>query len=203
MDRTVDPQVLAIALGEHEAGLLPTPDELAELIARVEVGAIHAGFVVSEDLLGNCLVSTRRCCGCRRHRCVRPGRRDAFLSHSNDQRYEHRHPLQHDGCRGSHQDGQPGRHRRGGGPSNSCRDPAADGDPVAVPKALSFALNPISTDPRLLTIARLLRCGGAVLRACYRSESMKAPTGLSPARRPSAPGLAAAGSAASHPACGR
>ncbi|NUK13319.1 hypothetical protein HRW18_36330 [Streptomyces lunaelactis] len=52
MDRTVDPQVLAIALGEHEAGLLLTPDELAELIARVEVGAIRAGFVVSEDWLG-------------------------------------------------------------------------------------------------------------------------------------------------------
>lgn len=51
MDRTVDPQVLAIALGEHEPGILPTPDELATLIAQVEVRAIRAQFGLSDELL--------------------------------------------------------------------------------------------------------------------------------------------------------
>lgn len=52
MDRTVDPQVLAAALGQHQPGLLPTPTELAELIADVEVNAIRAEFTVPEELLG-------------------------------------------------------------------------------------------------------------------------------------------------------
>ncbi|MFC8406560.1 DEAD/DEAH box helicase [Streptomyces griseoincarnatus] len=52
MDRTVDPGILAIALGEHEPGILPTPEELATLIAQVEVSAIRAEFGVSEELLG-------------------------------------------------------------------------------------------------------------------------------------------------------
>ncbi|WP_432034045.1 DEAD/DEAH box helicase [Streptomyces antibioticus] len=52
MDRTVDPQVLAVALGEHQPGLLPSPAELAALIADVEVDAIRAEFAVSEELLG-------------------------------------------------------------------------------------------------------------------------------------------------------
>lgn len=52
MDRTVNPQILAIALGEHAVGVLPTPDELAELIAQVEVGAIRDRTSVSEELLG-------------------------------------------------------------------------------------------------------------------------------------------------------
>jgi hypothetical protein len=52
VDRTVDPQVLSVALGQHQPGLLPTPVELAALIADVEVDAIRAEFAVSEELLG-------------------------------------------------------------------------------------------------------------------------------------------------------
>ncbi|MFB8089615.1 DEAD/DEAH box helicase [Streptomyces sp. NPDC055992] len=52
MDRTVDPQVLSVALGHHRPGLLPTPAELAALIADVEVDAIRAEFAVSDELLG-------------------------------------------------------------------------------------------------------------------------------------------------------
>ncbi|MFE7126695.1 DEAD/DEAH box helicase [Streptomyces sp. NPDC057617] len=52
MDRTVNPEILAIALGVHEAGLLPSPDELATLITEVEVGAIRAEAGVPDQLLG-------------------------------------------------------------------------------------------------------------------------------------------------------
>ncbi|MFF2216460.1 DEAD/DEAH box helicase [Streptomyces antibioticus] len=52
MDRTVDPEILAVALGEHQPGVLPSPAELAALIADVEVNAIRAKFAVSDELLG-------------------------------------------------------------------------------------------------------------------------------------------------------
>jgi hypothetical protein len=43
---------LAVALGQHPPGLLPSPAALAQLIADVEVSAIRSEFTVSEDLLG-------------------------------------------------------------------------------------------------------------------------------------------------------
>ncbi|GHH95359.1 DEAD/DEAH box helicase [Streptomyces capillispiralis] len=52
MERTVDPQILAQALGVHETGILPSPEQLAALIADIEVAAIRADSEVPDQLLG-------------------------------------------------------------------------------------------------------------------------------------------------------
>ncbi|ANS62285.1 hypothetical protein SLINC_0061 [Streptomyces lincolnensis] len=51
MDRTVNRDVLAAALGDYRAGLLPTADELMSLIAGAEIAAVRSKFDISDELL--------------------------------------------------------------------------------------------------------------------------------------------------------
>ncbi|MFH8628011.1 DEAD/DEAH box helicase [Streptomyces vietnamensis] len=52
MDRTVDGDVLAQAMGEYREGMMPSPDELVTLIADVEISAVRStDFELPDDLL--------------------------------------------------------------------------------------------------------------------------------------------------------
>ena len=51
MDRALRPEFVAEALGEHLQGILPTVDELIDLIAAVEVGAFARADDVDDQLL--------------------------------------------------------------------------------------------------------------------------------------------------------
>lgn len=51
MERALNPDVLSDALGIHVPGVLPTVDELIELIATVEIRAFTRSFEVADDLL--------------------------------------------------------------------------------------------------------------------------------------------------------
>ncbi|MFF7249878.1 DEAD/DEAH box helicase [Embleya sp. NPDC008237] len=51
MDRTVDRDILAQALGEHTGGMLPDPDRLMSLIAEMEIKVVRAQFDIPDDLL--------------------------------------------------------------------------------------------------------------------------------------------------------
>lgn len=51
MERSLDPQLLALALGQHE--ILPTPETLSELLARAELGLLQHKPEFTNELLGN------------------------------------------------------------------------------------------------------------------------------------------------------
>ncbi|MEU5609783.1 hypothetical protein AB0H03_13800 [Streptomyces sparsogenes] len=51
MERTVDPQILAQALGIHDGSILPSPEELATLIAEAEVAAIRGRIDIGDQML--------------------------------------------------------------------------------------------------------------------------------------------------------
>jgi len=51
VERALRAEDLAYALGEHAAGILPTADELTQLIADVEIGAFQQEFSVGPELL--------------------------------------------------------------------------------------------------------------------------------------------------------
>lgn len=51
MERSLDPQLLALALGQHE--ILPTPEALSELLARAELGLLQHKPEFTNELLGN------------------------------------------------------------------------------------------------------------------------------------------------------
>jgi hypothetical protein len=51
MERALDPEMLALALGEH--AVLPTPSGLSELITRAELGLLHRKPAFDDDLLRN------------------------------------------------------------------------------------------------------------------------------------------------------
>ena len=51
MERSLDPQLLALALGEH--GALPTPQSLSELLARAELGLLQRRPAFNDELLGS------------------------------------------------------------------------------------------------------------------------------------------------------
>ncbi|WP_275562530.1 DEAD/DEAH box helicase [Streptomyces sp. 5-6(2022)] len=51
MERTVDPQILAQALGIHDNSILPTLEELATLIAEAEVAAIRGRVDIGDQML--------------------------------------------------------------------------------------------------------------------------------------------------------
>lgn len=51
MDRALDPETLADALGEHTPGVLPSVEELAEMIADMEVRAFMGPSAIDDDLL--------------------------------------------------------------------------------------------------------------------------------------------------------
>jgi hypothetical protein len=49
MDRALDPELLSLALGEHEA--LPSPEEVSELLAEAELALLLREPEISEDLI--------------------------------------------------------------------------------------------------------------------------------------------------------
>lgn len=51
MDRALNPEDLADALGQHTPGVLPTVQELTDLIANVEIRAFQRSFAIDVDLL--------------------------------------------------------------------------------------------------------------------------------------------------------
>jgi replicative superfamily II helicase len=51
MERALDPQLLALALGQHEN--LPTPENLSELLATAELGLLQRKPAFSDELLSN------------------------------------------------------------------------------------------------------------------------------------------------------
>ncbi|MEV6247706.1 DEAD/DEAH box helicase [Streptomyces sp. NPDC051742] len=52
MDRTVDRNVLAQAMGEYREGMMPSPEELVSLISNVEIAAVRsAHFELPDELL--------------------------------------------------------------------------------------------------------------------------------------------------------
>ena len=51
MERALNPEMFAGALGEHEAGVLPNADELAQLIADVEIMAVANRHEIDERIL--------------------------------------------------------------------------------------------------------------------------------------------------------
>ncbi len=52
MDRTLDPDVLATALGDHRpGGVLPSPEELLAAITQLEIAAVRSDHKIPDDVL--------------------------------------------------------------------------------------------------------------------------------------------------------
>ncbi|QKW22248.1 DEAD/DEAH box helicase [Kitasatospora sp. NA04385] len=51
MERTLDLQVLTLALGDHSGAILPAPAELLALLTELEINAVRAGAGVPEEVL--------------------------------------------------------------------------------------------------------------------------------------------------------